>query len=375
MSKNLWNRMTSSLWTPIVLTAAVLVLLILIRSYPERHPRPLEDSTAAASDSDLGSRAVRDSAHAAVRRVLEGYGLAYRIHKKPKPAPDVWTVQIPPHFAVPSVHLAFQESLAGARVGILKAETDPSTGNTLLQVGVKDSVFFNIHLVPTAEIKKKIGKIAVVIDDFGDRLDDLAYAFFEFEGEITISILPGRRFSARTAQEANRRGCEVILHLSMEPLQTAFREDGYTILTKMPREKIREAFQKAMDQVPYAVGVNNHMGSKATSDRQTMVDVLECVRQKGLYFMDSYTVASSVAYNVAMEMGLPTAKRDVFIDADGSEMAIRMKLQELSKRAKQNGVAVGIGHCHRNMLTALKKEMPRIREEGLRFVPLSEVVE
>jgi polysaccharide deacetylase 2 family uncharacterized protein YibQ len=370
-----WTVVATSPWTPVALTAVVIVLLVVvIRLQKEPRSGPPEPSGIKIL-FPIDHAAMRDSAVAGGRRVLDGYGIRFKSRKQPRPPGETWVVPVPAGKALPSIHLSLQEEMNRIGAEILSAETDPATGKTSLMIGKRDSGYFQIQLVPMIKEEEDNGKLALVIDDFGDKLDDMVYAFFDLDGKITVSVLPGRRYSARVAREASDRGCEVIMHLAMEPLRAAFHEDGYTILTKMPRDQIQEIFQKAFDQVPSAVGVNNHMGSRATSDRQTMTDVLECVRQKGLYFVDSYTVASSVAYSVAGEMGVPTAKRDVFLDVDGSEEAICRKLGELVLKAKRNGAAVGIGHCHRNMFNALKKEMPRIQGMGMKFVPLSAVVE
>jgi hypothetical protein len=272
------------------------------------------------------------------------------------------------------MHFEIQERLAGTEAAVLRASTDAQTGTLTLEIGRQDLCFLVVVLAPVPVEPSVAGKLAVVIDDFGDRLDSLVQAFFGLDGAVTVSVLPGRKWSEKVARTASAAGCEVILHLAMEPLQAAFREDGFTILTKMPRADIRATFQRALDQVPGAVGVNNHMGSRATSDRQTMLDVLEAIKQRGLYFVDSRTIASTVAYDVAVELGVPTAKRDVFVDVDGAEEAIRQKLWDLARIAKANGRAVGIGHCHGNMLVALQKEMPKLKDAGYRFVALSNIV-
>lgn len=373
--EKIWTGLSASIWTPIVLTLAVIGLVVWMQI---RHPsKPVESVLESVSAPAFNKRVnvLRDSSATAAKRVLEKYHISFRIRQNPATRQDVWTVQMPEGIPLPSVHLSLQEGITQSGCDVLRADSDPSTGKTVLQVGYQDSCFFKIHLIPFSGEQTAKGKIALVIDDFGDRLDSLALDFFNLDGKITISVIPGRRLSEKVAREAANHGCEVILHLAMEPLYAAFREDGFTIMTKMPREQIQVTFQKALDQLPNVVGVNNHMGSRATSDRQTMMDVMEGIKQRGLYFVDSYTVASSVAYDVAKEMGVSAAKRDVFVDVVGTEEAIREKLWELARKAKKNGTAVGIGHCHRNMLSALQKEMTSIQNEGLRFVPMSEAVQ
>jgi uncharacterized protein len=105
------------------------------------------------------------------------------------------------------------------------------------------------------------------------------------------------------------------------------------------------------------------------------VPVFQLLGERGLFFMDSYTIASSVAFPLAREMGLRTARRDVFLDVADGEQAIRQKLRDLARKAGKNGSAIGIGHCHRDMLHALQAEIPEIQAQGFRFVQLSELVQ
>jgi uncharacterized protein len=368
----LWNRLASSGWTPLALGILVIGLVLWMQMPHGKSVRP-KPAPPPLSSGPV-SNAAGDSARSAARRILKQYRLPVRVRPSAANRRERWEVRIPPGVPLPSVHLSLQEEMLRIGDDLMQAESDPATGKLTLDIGKKNSPWLILQLIPSQEEEIVKGRIALVIDDFGDRLDGLVTEFFNLDGKITVSVIPGRRLSTRVAKEANARGCEIILHLSMEPLHAAFREDGYTIMTKMPRADIQAAFQKSLNEIPFAVGVNNHMGSRATSDRQTMVDVLEEIKQKGLYFMDSYTVASSVAYAVAREMGVPCAKRDVFVDVDGAEPAIRLKLQELARKAKKEGSAVGIGHCHRNMLNALQGEIPKLQKDGFKLVPLSEVV-
>jgi len=160
----------------------------------------------------------------------------------------------------------------------------------------------------------------------------------------------------------------------MEPLNEPFKDNGYIVLKGMKPGQIREIVERSLADVPGVIGVNNHMGSKATQDRPTLAPVFQLLAERGLFFMDSRTIASSEAYPIAREMGLRTARRDVFLDVAEGESSIREKFLELARRAKKNGSAIGIGHCHQDMLHALQVEIPAIQAKGFRFVQLSELV-
>jgi polysaccharide deacetylase 2 family uncharacterized protein YibQ len=199
-------------------------------------------------------------------------------------------------------------------------------------------------------------------------------SFISLDVPVTFSVLPGRKYSSRIAKESIQKGHEIILHLIMEPLDEPFKDDGYMILKGMPPSQIRDIVERSLKEVPGAIGVNNHMGSKATQDRPTLIPIFQSLGERGLFFMDSYTIASSEAFPLAREMGLRTARRDVFLDVSDGESAIRQKLRDLSRRAGKAGSAIGIGHCHRDMLRALQAEIPEIQAKGFRFVQLSELV-
>jgi polysaccharide deacetylase 2 family uncharacterized protein YibQ len=281
---------------------------------------------------------------------------------------------VPAHIPIPTLHQRIQDRLAAAGGRILSAVSDPVSGRVELRVGVKDSCLLVLVLTRPKIEKSESGLIAVVIDDFGDRHDSMVEAFLSLDVPVTFSVLPGRKYSSRIAKESIQRGHEIILHLIMEPIDEPFKDDGYMILKGMPPSQIRDIVERSLKEVPGAIGVNNHMGSKATQDRPTLMPIFQSLGERGLFFMDSYTIASSAAFPLAREMGLRTARRDVFLDVSDGESAIRQKLRDLSRKAGKTGSSIGIGHCHRDMLRALQAEIPEIQAKGFRFVQLSELV-
>jgi polysaccharide deacetylase 2 family uncharacterized protein YibQ len=143
----------------------------------------------------------------------------------------------------------------------------------------------------------------------------------------------------------------------------------------MLEEDIRKTVRRSLGEVPGAAGVNNHMGSQATAERRTITVVLEEIDNRDLYFIDSRTTPSTMAYDVAREMGLRCGKRDVFLDVEARRDAIRARLWELARNAETNGFSIGIGHCHRLTLEVLRQEIPKLKARGFRFVRLSEIVQ
>ncbi|HEX6087121.1 MAG TPA: divergent polysaccharide deacetylase family protein [Thermoanaerobaculia bacterium] len=215
------------------------------------------------------------------------------------------------------------------------------------------------------------GDIVLIIDDLGfdgQPLDRL----MALDPNINASILPNGTRTAEFARRLNARGFEILCHLPMEPRggETPGRN---AILTSMSDDEIARVTRENIQAVPHAVGVNNHMGSRATSDRRVMTSVLRAMPEE-LYFIDSRTAAGSVAEDVARELNVPTAARHVFLDDVATEGAVRRQVRELAEAAEKRGVAIGIGHPYPVTMRVLAEELPELRARGFRLVRASEVV-
>jgi len=169
---------------------------------------------------------------------------------------------------------------------------------------------------------------------------------------------------------------EAMLHLPMEPYNSSYvQNNGNMVLISMLNNEIEHIVIKNLNSLPDVVGVNNHMGSKATSDDRVMFAVLSAVKSKGLFFIDSRTSIKSVAYDMAKQQHIKTAKNEIFLDTDKTEEKIQMRLRQLINLAKNKGFAVGIGHVTRpTTIKVLKKMMPVYEEQGINFVFASSIV-
>jgi polysaccharide deacetylase 2 family uncharacterized protein YibQ len=215
-------------------------------------------------------------------------------------------------------------------------------------------------------------RIVLIIDDLGFEGQPLDRVM-SLDPNVNCAILPNSTRAAEFAEKLHARGYEILCHLPMEP-RGSEAPGRNAILTSMSDDEIAKATRENVDAVPYARGVNNHMGSLATSDRRVMASVMRAM-PKGMYFVDSRTIGSSVAAEVAREMNVRTAARNVFLD-DGAitEATVRRQLAELAEAAERHGVAVGIGHPHPATMRVLAEGMPELRAKGFRFVRASEVV-
>jgi polysaccharide deacetylase 2 family uncharacterized protein YibQ len=218
-------------------------------------------------------------------------------------------------------------------------------------------------------------KVAIVIDDMGYDMGKLR-ELLEVDAPITVAVLPHLKLSKEVALEAYANGTEVLLHLPMEPKDIMDNDPGKgALLTGMADEEVLRELIKDLDAVPYLSGVNNHMGSKFTEDEELMRIVLEVIKQRDFYFLDSKTSDRSVAVKVARELGVRTASRTVFLDNMRDEGYIRGQVSELLSIAEKRGKAIAIGHPYPETIAVLKEVVPAFENEGVELVRLSELVE
>lgn len=225
-------------------------------------------------------------------------------------------------------------------------------------------------------------RVAIVIDDMGQDMKKLN-ELFKVDAPITVAVLPHLRYSKKVAVEAHfKKGWEVILHLPMEPKPHGSNgENGGispgegALFTNMSAEAVRAQVEDDLKDVPYAIGVNNHMGSRFTEDPELMRAVLSVVKKRSMFFLDSRTTPDSVADRVAREVGVKNADRNVFLDNTRDGKYIKGQIMELVSIARKRGKAIGIGHPYPETIEALKENISILRNEGINVVKLSELVE
>lgn len=219
-------------------------------------------------------------------------------------------------------------------------------------------------------------KVAIIMDDMGNSLEAIEQ-LSQLGQAITIAILPFSSMAHETASIARQNNLEVILHLPLESLYNDY-DNTHTkgiIHSDMSPQEIIQAVQTSMGQVPYIDGVNTHMGSKITSSPELIRIILQELKGRGLYFIDSRTTAESVAFDEARSLGIPTAFRNVFLDNEVNEVFIRNQLIRLFQYAQQNGTAVGICHPSPETLKVLRENLHLLESYGLQAVFASEVVQ
>ncbi|MDF1553289.1 MAG: divergent polysaccharide deacetylase family protein [Deferrisomatales bacterium] len=266
------------------------------------------------------------------------------------------------------------EVAAAAPSGDLTLEPWSQTSQALLGAVVVEGRRYPLRLEWDLPGVKHVPQLAVVIDDMGRNLE-LERQFLDLPLEITPSLLPHLHHTGEVAAYAAARGREFLLHLPMQPRDYPRQNPGEgAILEGMDEAQARAGVRALLRAVPGAAGANNHMGSRLTELREPMTWVLDELRAEGLFFLDSVTTGESVGVEVARELGLGWARRDVFLDNVREVAAVGEQLDKAAALARERGTAVAIGHPHRATLQALAEWAPRLRAAGVRVVPLGRLV-
>lgn len=219
-----------------------------------------------------------------------------------------------------------------------------------------------------------LGVIVLVIDDFGYRNDNISDGFLNLSIPITCAIIPGHTASKKFAEKAVSYGKEVIIHMPMESENYSPGEDEYKLLTSMTSELLENKLIQAFESLPEAIGMNNHQGSKATSDSKTMTVLASVLKDRGKYFIDSRTSSLTIGEKTMVSFGVPTARRNIFLDNNNDLDKIEEQMNKLANSAKKNGFAVGLGHARKNTLSVLEKVVPDLLDKGFVFQFASQVV-
>ena len=215
------------------------------------------------------------------------------------------------------------------------------------------------------------GKIVLIIDDIGNRAEDIQA--FELPSEVTFAILPHTPYSTPFARLAEQQQREVMLHVPMEALSGKSLGPG-ALLSTMHPDSIKLELALAHKSVPNAIAVNNHMGSKLTQLTLPMTATMEYLQATGLYFVDSRTTRFSRAEGIAQQHGVPTLHRHVFLDHFPDPKHIHMQFKRLRHMAVKYGESVGIAHPYPQTLNYLQLHLPELRHAGIELVTLSELM-
>ncbi len=217
--------------------------------------------------------------------------------------------------------------------------------------------------------------LALVIDDLGYSFE-LARQVLNLPGKHTFAIIPDTTYDKKIAEFAHQNGHEIMLHMPMQSLVSGKHVESSTLDENMNEDEITSNVDYMLKEIPYIQGINNHMGSKLTEMGYIMRPIMESIKNfnQKFYFLDSRTTALSKAYQQALRAGVPTIKRDIFLDYDHSNPeSILFQYQLWLKKARKKGSAVAIAHPYSSTIKLLKEKLAEISPE-FQFMTISQLL-
>ena len=227
---------------------------------------------------------------------------------------------------------------------------------------------------PRQQLPPNAVRLAIIVDDLGK---DLAPAreLLKLPYPLTVSVIPNLPNSTEIAEEVFRRGDEILLHFPMQASEPGAKSEAVELRVGMQPRQVNDMLASMLASVPHASGVNNHQGSRATSDPALMNALMPALRQRGLFFVDSRTTVETVAYTSAERDGVPATFRSAqFLDDVETRSAILAQLDRAASDAKRKGWAVTIGHPHPATIAALREALPRLEARAIHLVFVSDVL-
>jgi len=364
------GRISGKVCLPALLLAALAVAAC--ASPPRKQPPPPDPLPAA------GEAAALDSVDEILAATLAGLVPPredWPPREEVRPAPEgarifTRTVSLSSLAYLPRLRPALERSLAEAGYEGFRINGYPVPDGETWEVEVPLAEGLSSRLNFTAVIA---GRVAIIIDDCGNSLRNRGL-LFSLDYPLTLAVLPGLCHTSAVDRLAAEHEFEVILHCPMEGLNRELDPGPGTLALEMEPGELARRFAENIRGVPHAVGVNNHMGSAFTTDPGAMALLMEELRARDLFFVDSLTTANTATGPAADSAGVRYLTRDVFLDHENREEFILGQLAALKKKALKRGAAIAIGHDRPLTLEILARELPSLAEDNLRLVPVSDLL-
>lgn len=215
-------------------------------------------------------------------------------------------------------------------------------------------------------------KVAIIIDDIGFQKADPLLIRLPYQ--LTFAVMPFTPQGKEMARLASQQQKEIMLHMPMEAVAQNHLLGKGALRKKMSKSQVQQALHQALADVPQAMGVNNHMGSLYTSLNAPMDWTMQVMAERKLYFIDSKTTSRSAVGAATEQHGVKSRSRDIFLDNDKSYQALDRQFNQLLKLAKQQGSAIAIGHPYPETYQYLRKNLNRLKAEGIELVPVSQLL-
>ena len=290
-------------------------------------------------------------------------------------SPTHRTIRVSSFYSLTQCNLEFARSITAVGGAIVRADENSRNHELSLQVAFGTLLTHELTIIRDGTIQRQVGHMAIIIDALGSGHGKLAQQFLRINKPLTFALVPWQSESVRLASEAIRHHQEIIVHLPMEPKSYPRISPGKrAVLVNQTEQRNRRVVQEALAVLSDAQGVKNHMGSRATENRDVMRVVLDEVKRSGKYFIDSRTSNRSIAHSFARQLGIRSAASWGFLDAIDNQERIATMLDLASYAALEHGPVIVIGHARPNTLAVLQQNLDRLILRGIQLVHVSTLV-
>lgn len=234
-----------------------------------------------------------------------------------------------------------------------------------MTINIKSSTLIFFLCFPLVSLSSQV---AIVIDDIGYRKTDKIA--LTLPGNVTYSVLPHTPFAYELASQAHKHNKDVLLHIPMES-EIGKKLGPASLTSDMNEHDIHVKLEKAFLEIPFAIGINNHMGSHLTQLYAPMAATMKYLKNNNRMFLDSRTTPLSKGEEVAKLFGVPSLHRHVFLDNKLNKRYVSKQFKQLMEIAKQEGKAIAIAHPHPETIAILKELIPLLNKNGIELVKLS----
>jgi polysaccharide deacetylase 2 family uncharacterized protein YibQ len=333
------------------------VLLLILRFLPA--PR------LTAPEKEEIPRGVSEAMNRALDEVLEEFYIAkeWRTQRD-----DVIRVSLPANLNFLDLYLSLIKRVQNIRGHDIECIENLRGNRYTIKFKVDTRVVKEVVFTTKRQLPGKAGTVAIIIDDFGYSYNEVVREFIFFQWPLTLSIIPGLNNSGEIAREAKLAGKEILVHMPMEPLDESFRDEGFILLVGQDPGTIRLRLQRAFSILPDAAGLNNHQGSRITTDLESMKIILGELKALDKFFIDSRTHPNSVSPDVAKNLSVPFAANEIFLDVEDDEEWIYGQIDKLAELAAEKAHVIAIGHVRPRTLRILQSAVPELESRGIRFV-------
>ncbi|MFU2082345.1 divergent polysaccharide deacetylase family protein [Gallibacterium anatis] len=223
---------------------------------------------------------------------------------------------------------------------------------------MKFGIKYMLALLMLLSLPLNAAQLAIVIDDIGYRAHE-DNAIFALPLAVNVAIIPSAPYAQQRAKQAHQQGRDALIHMPMQPKSNIKLEANGLVLGLTPAQ-VSHRIDLAQNIVPNAIGMNNHMGSAATSDSGLMHILMQQLAQRGLSFLDSKTIGSSVAGKIAKQYGVSALERNIFLDDNNEYANIRQQFQQAIQYARKHQTAIVIGHPRKNTIAVLQQQLSQL---------------